>query len=62
MPVSLSGLETLKRAGPLGGRYIRHCTAIDKSKFADFKPFLLDVIFHDCKMVDGPKGKIDAFA
>jgi hypothetical protein len=59
MPVSLSGLEM---RGPSGGDRIGWVQPIDKSKFADFKPLSLDVIFHDCKIVDVPKGKIDAFA
>jgi hypothetical protein len=45
MPVSLSG-------APPGGAVSGECQAIDKSKFADFKPLSLDVIFHDCKIVD----------
>jgi len=55
MPVSLSEAPP---GGAVSGKY----GAIDKSKFADFKPLSLDVIFHDCKIKIPPKEKLDAFA
>jgi len=35
---------------------------LDKSKFGLFKPFSLDVIFHDCKIIATFEEKFDAFA
>jgi hypothetical protein len=69
MPVSLSGLETRvlgwNRVGwrrPPDGSRIGWVDPIDKSKFADFKPLSLDVIFHDCKIGDASERNFDAFA
>jgi hypothetical protein len=69
MPVSLSGLERVfwvgnawAGAGRRAAAVPDRCGAIDKSKFADFKPLSLDVIFHDCKIEDVAKRNFDAFA
>jgi GntR family transcriptional regulator, rspAB operon transcriptional repressor len=60
MPVSLSDLEGrsgLQGRAHLGRGRISPVEPIDKSKFALFKPLSLDVIFHDCKIIDDLKGK-----
>jgi hypothetical protein len=53
--VSLAGAQAFARR-------ICEGQAIDKSKLRLFKPFLLDVIFHDCKNTLLKREKYHAFA
>jgi hypothetical protein len=63
MLVSLSGLERFRVGKAHAWRSrVRRGGLIDKLKFRFFKPLSLDVIFHDCEIVDDLKGNIDAFA
>jgi DNA-binding GntR family transcriptional regulator len=56
IPVSLSGLQSFSFAGLSGQDAHLGCPLsarpLDKSKFSLFKPSSLDVIFHECKIVD----------
>jgi hypothetical protein len=58
MQVSLSSLEGALERRASWGLF----RPIDKLKFRVFKPLLLDVIFHGCKIVDIQREFLDAFA
>jgi hypothetical protein len=65
IPSSLSGLQGFEFAGLSGqDTYLERPLSahpLDKSKFSLFKPSSLDVIFHECKIIDISQGNFDAF-